>query len=69
MTIDGKENVKERNKVYEGKYFITYKYIFENENSYNETQTKWVQKDFTTSIIKTPEEIIESQLDKLQYRR
>ena len=69
MTRDGKENVKERIKIFENRYFITYRYIFENGNAYNETQLRWTQTDFTTSIIKTPEEIIEGQLDKLQYRR
>lgn len=46
MIIDGKENVKERIKIYENKYFITYLYIFENGNSYRETKPKWIQKDF-----------------------
>lgn len=69
MTIDGKENVKERIKIYSGKYFTTYRYIFENGNSYIESKEKWRQRDFTKSITKTPEDLIENQLDKLQYRR
>lgn len=43
MKIDGKENVKERIKVFEGDSFITYLYIFENGNSFNDTVDKWHQ--------------------------
>ena len=69
MRIDGKDKVKERIKVFENKYYTTYKYMFENGNSYNDTVPKWKQKDFGTEIYKTPEEKLESQLDKLIYRR
>ena len=64
-----KEGVKEKIKVYENKYFITYKYILENGNSYKESEPKWVQKDFGNSVTITPEEHMERQLDKLIYRR
>ena len=69
MRIDGKDNVKERIKVYENDRYTTYLYIFENGNQYTDTVPKWKQKDFGTEIYKTPEEKIESQLDKLIYRR
>lgn len=69
MRIDGKDKVKERIKVFENKYYTTYKYMFENGNSYNDTVPKWKQRDFGTEIYKTPEEKLESQLDKLIYRR
>lgn len=38
-------------------------------NSYRTTIDKWEQKDFKDNISKTQEEKIESQLDKLVYRR
>lgn len=69
MRIDGKDKVKERIKVFENDRYITYLYIFENGNKYKDTVPKWKQKDFTDKIIKTPEEKLESQLDKLVYRR
>ena len=69
MRIDGKDNVKERIKVFENDRYTTYLYIFENGNQYTDTVPKWKQKDFGTEIYKTPEEKIESQLDKLIYRR
>lgn len=69
MKIDGKDNVKERIKVFENDKYTTYLYIFENGNKYTDTVSKWKQKDFTDVIYKTPEEKIESQLDKLVYRR
>ena len=69
MKIDGKENVKERIKVFENNQYITYLYIFENGSSYRDTVSKWKQKDFKDNIRKTQEEKIESQLDKLVYRR
>lgn len=48
MRIDGKDNVKERIEIFNrpDSNFITYKYIFENENYYNDTVDKWKQKDF-----------------------
>lgn len=69
MKIDGKENVKERIKVFENNQYITYLYIFENGNSYKDTVLKWKQKDFSNYVTKTPEEKLESQLDQLVYRR
>ena len=69
MTIDGKDNVKERIKVFENDRYTTYLYIFENGNKYTDTVPKWKQKDFGIKIYQTPEEKIESQLDKLIYRR
>lgn len=69
MRIDGKDKVKERIKVFENDRYITYLYIFENGNKYTDTVPKWKQKDFTDVIYKTPEEKLESQLDKLVYRR
>ena len=69
MRIDGKDNVKERKKIFENKYYTTYKYVFENGNSYNDTVPKWKQKDFTNTIYKTPEEKLESQLDTLILKR
>ena len=69
MRIDGKDNVKSRKKIFENKYYTTYKYVFENGNSYNDTVPKWKQKDFGTAIYKTPEEKLESQLDTLILKR
>lgn len=46
MRIDGKDKVKERIKVFENDRYITYLYIFENENKYTDTIPKWKQKDF-----------------------
>ena len=69
MRIDGKDNVKERIKVFENDRYTTYLYIFENGNNYTDTVPKWKQKDFGTNIYQTPEEKLESQLDKLIYRR
>lgn len=69
MRIDGKDKVKERIKVFENDRYTTYLYIFENGNKYTDTVQKWKQKDFTNTIYKTPEEKIESQLDKLVYKR
>ena len=48
MRIDGIDNVKERIEIFNrpDSNFITYKYIFENENYYNDTVDKWKQKDF-----------------------
>ena len=48
MTIDGKENVKERIEIFDGERFTTYRYIFENENAYNDTVDKWTPKDTST---------------------
>lgn len=47
MRIDGKDNVKERIEIFntENSNYITYKYVFENDNSYNDTVPKWTQKD------------------------
>ena len=69
MRIDGKDKVKERIKVFENKYYTTYKYLFKNGNSYNDTVDKWKQTDFTNTIYKTPEEKLESQLDTLILKR
>jgi hypothetical protein len=69
MRIDGKDKVKKRVKVFENNKYITYLYVFENGNQYTDTVSKWKQKDFGDTIYKTPEDIIESQLDKLIYRR
>ena len=69
MRIDGKDKVKERIKVFENDRYTTYLYIFENGSSYRDTVSKWKQKDFKDNISKTQEEKIESQLDKLVYRR
>ena len=48
MRIDGKDNVKKRIEIFntEDSNYITYKYVFENGNSYNDTVPKWKQKDF-----------------------
>lgn len=51
MRIDGKDNVKSRKKIFENKYYTTYKYVFENGNSYNDTLPKWKQKDFGQRLI------------------
>ena len=48
MTIDGKENVKERIEIFNGPNFITYKYVFKNDNSYNDTVDKWTPTDTGT---------------------
>ena len=69
MRIDGKDKVKERIKVFENDRYTTYLYIFENGNKYTDIVPKWKQKDFGTEIYKTPEEKLESQLDKLVYKR
>ena len=69
MRIDGKDNVKQRIKVFENDRYITYLYIFENGNKYTDTVSKWKQKDFKNNICKTEEEKIESQLDKMVHRR
>jgi len=69
MNIDGKENVKERVKVFESNKFITYLYIFKNGNSYRETRNKWKQRDFSRTLKETQEEKLENQLDKIVYRR
>ena len=54
MRIDGKDNVKERIEIFNrpDSNFITYKYIFENENYYNDTVDKWKQKDFSLYVNK-----------------
>lgn len=63
MRIDGKENVKERIKVFENDRFITYLYVFENGNSYNDTVTKWKQSSFERVIKRMPfEEVLERRL-------
>ena len=61
MRIDGKDNVKERIEIFntEDSNYITYKYVFENDNSYNDTVPKWKQKDFTDVVYKTQEEKLE----------
>lgn len=61
MRIDGKDNVKERIEIFNTKdsNYITYKYVFENDNSYNDTVPKWKQKDFDDVIYKTQEERLE----------
>ena len=69
MRIDGKDKVKERIKVFENDRYTTYLYIFENGNKYTDTVPKWKQKEFTDIIYKIPEEKLESQLDKLVYKR
>ena len=52
MTIDGKENVKKRIEIFNGPNFITYKYVFENENYYNDTVPKWERKDHSPYVNK-----------------
>ena len=49
MTIDGKENVKKRIKVFENDRYTTYLYILENGNKYKDTVSKWTQKDKSIS--------------------
>lgn len=44
MNIDGKENVKERIKIFENDDFITYLYKFKNGNQYNDTVSKLREK-------------------------
>ena len=48
MNIDGKENVKERIKLFESDNFTTYLYIFENGNKYPDTVSKWKRTCFST---------------------
>lgn len=49
--------------------FILIEVLCPNNQSYRTTIDKWKQKDFSNYVTKTPEEKIESQLDKLVYRR
>lgn len=49
--------------------YILIKVACPHGNSYRTTIDKWEQKDFKDNICKTQEEKIESQLDKLVYRR
>jgi hypothetical protein len=69
MNVDGKTNVKKRIKIFDGPDFITYKYVFENGNYYNDTVPKWKQRDFGSRIYLTPEEKLENQLDTLILKR
>lgn len=71
MTIDGKENVKERIEIFKGPDFITYKYVFENENYYNESVPTWKQTDYDHNIriLVTPEDKIERNIGSYIYRR
>ena len=52
MRIDGKDNVKERIKVFENDRYITYLYIFENGNQYKDTVPKWTRKDLRPYVNK-----------------
>ena len=61
--------VKEKIKIYENDSFITYLYRLENGNSYRECEPKWVQTDFSKSILQTPEEHMEKRLDTIIDRR
>lgn len=45
MTIDGKEDVKERIEISKQLDFTTYKYVFNNGNYYNESVPKWTPTD------------------------
>ena len=49
--------------------FILIEVLCPNNQSYRTTIDKWTKKDFKDNISKTQEEKIESQLDKLVYRR
>ena len=69
MKIDGKDGVKERIKVFECDRFITYKYIFDNGNSYNDTVDKWQQTGFERVKRMSTEEKLERILHKIVYRR
>ena len=62
-----KDNLKEKIKIYENKYFITYKYVFENGNSYRESVSKWLQRDFRNYTLLTPEECLERHLERVNY--
>ena len=55
-----KDNLKEKIKIYENKYFVTYKYVFENGNSYKETVSKWKQRDFKTNLLSPVENFIKN---------
>lgn len=69
MTVDGKENVKEKIKIYTGENYTTYKYIFKNGNSYKETISKWKQRDFKTEIKQTEEDRLDKYGYKIKFRR
>lgn len=69
MNIDGKEGVKEKREIQRTRYFITYRYIFENGNYYNESKPNWTQTDFGTDVKQSPEDAIERHIDKLINRR
>lgn len=56
-------------KIKEYDRFVLIEVLCPNNQSYRTTIDKWEQKDFKDNISKTPEEKIESQLDKLVYRR
>ena len=64
MRTDGKENVKERIKVFENEKYITYLYIFENGNSYKDTVLKWKQKHFSRKTAEDTEDKIDKRLEK-----
>lgn len=49
--------------------FVLIEVVCPHGNCYRTTIDKWKQTDFTNTIIKTPEDIIDSQLDKLVHRR
>ena len=56
-------------KIKEYERFVLIEVACPHERSYKTTIDKWEQKDFKDNICKTQEEKIESQLDKLVYRR
>ena len=56
-------------KIKEYERFVLIEVACPHEQSYKTTIDKWEQKDFKDNISKTQEEKIESQLDKLVYRR
>lgn len=56
-------------KIKEYNRFVLIEVACPHERSYKTTIDKWEQKDFKDNISKTQEEKIESQLDKLVYRR
>lgn len=65
MDIDGKQNVKERIKVFENDSYTTYFYVFENGNGYNDTVNTWNQSSFERRIKRMPfEQRLERKLAK-----
>lgn len=69
MKIDGKENVKERIKVFENEKYTTYLYIFENGNSYTDTVNKWKQTYFSKKTAGDMEDRLEKQWEKWINKR